>query len=482
LNKKLQIIIIFGLFFLIANIGYTVKSVDDSENILTLQEGMKYEYLYEFYDDRKIEEIYITKNTMDAWEGIGTFTDLEDNTTYIYKFKISKQDLRLYATDNLKASKIFDERVKPRLIKKGDPGYVIPFFPIIYNRYDIESMLKNKTSFVHGGTSEEEIYRVEAIGPIEYKNFSCYKLTLTLVQPPFPISYKTELYVSVSPPYLLITQYYKPANEEIKIHDLRNVEKATFDVNKYNIKKDFNDPPGASFIYTVNDFVVQFNSTSYDPDGYITNYTWDFGDGNISYEQNPVHKYARPGRYKVTLRVKDDEGTICSFDSSQYINVPPYFIGEDNKSRTNYTQEEEKKPPDIIIVNITYPKKVKPNQDFKINITIKNKGSEEIFWGDVLEDGVKTAEIPLSGHLMILEGQNYTTNLTLNISKITEFTVKVGHYNGWISEQYKVIDDVDSFTITCENNRAAGETPGFELLHLVTAVIFLVFLCRVFKK
>jgi len=129
LNKKLHIIIIFGLFFLIANIGYTVKSVDDSENILTLQEGMKYEYLYEFYDDRKIEEIYITKNTMEAWEGIGTFTDLEDNTTYIYKFKISKQDLRLYATDNLKASKIFDERVKPRLIKKGDPWLCYTIFP-----------------------------------------------------------------------------------------------------------------------------------------------------------------------------------------------------------------------------------------------------------------------------------------------------------------------------------------------------------------
>ncbi|MCD6571918.1 MAG: hypothetical protein J7K62_01455, partial [Thermoplasmata archaeon] len=56
--------------------------------------------------------------------------------------------------------------------------------------------------------------------------------------------------------------------------------------------------------------------------------------------------------------------------------------------------------------------------------------------------------------------------------KITEFTVKVGHYNGWISEQYKVIDDVDSFTITCENNQTVGETPGFELLSLVFVLIF----------
>jgi PKD repeat protein len=52
---------------------------------------------------------------------------------------------------------------------------------------------------------------------------------------------------------------------------------------------------------------VTFNSNgSYDPDGTIINYTWNFGDGNKSYLKNPVHSYAEPGNHTVTLKVTDD--------------------------------------------------------------------------------------------------------------------------------------------------------------------------------
>jgi len=53
---------------------------------------------------------------------------------------------------------------------------------------------------------------------------------------------------------------------------------------------------------------ITFMDASYDMDGIITNYTWDFGDGSMAYEQNPVHRYAEDGSYNVTLVVKDDDG------------------------------------------------------------------------------------------------------------------------------------------------------------------------------
>ncbi len=73
-------------------------------------------------------------------------------------------------------------------------------------------------------------------------------------------------------------------------------------------------PPVANFSYSPLDptdlDTIQFNDLSSDPDGYIVNWTWDFGDGSISYEQNPQHQYSMPGNYNVTLTVMDDDGAI----------------------------------------------------------------------------------------------------------------------------------------------------------------------------
>ena len=55
---------------------------------------------------------------------------------------------------------------------------------------------------------------------------------------------------------------------------------------------------------------IEFIDNSYDLDGYIVNYTWHFGDGNISFEKNPKHRYANDGIYNVSLIVKDNRGTL----------------------------------------------------------------------------------------------------------------------------------------------------------------------------
>jgi PKD repeat protein len=75
-----------------------------------------------------------------------------------------------------------------------------------------------------------------------------------------------------------------------------------------------NYPPVVRFTYTPQHPIlleqpVHFDTAgSFDPDGSILSWYWDFGDGSMSTEQNPTHTYHHPGTYIVTLMITDNEG------------------------------------------------------------------------------------------------------------------------------------------------------------------------------
>ena len=55
--------------------------------------------------------------------------------------------------------------------------------------------------------------------------------------------------------------------------------------------------------------LITFDATaSFDPDGTIVKYVWDFGDETTSDEVKPTHSYASASDYTVTLKVVDDHG------------------------------------------------------------------------------------------------------------------------------------------------------------------------------
>jgi hypothetical protein len=53
-------------------------------------------------------------------------------------------------------------------------------------------------------------------------------------------------------------------------------------------------------------------SGSFDPDGDIVSWDWDFGDGTTGDGAITTHAYDSPGRYTVTLTVTDDDGATGS--------------------------------------------------------------------------------------------------------------------------------------------------------------------------
>ena len=61
-------------------------------------------------------------------------------------------------------------------------------------------------------------------------------------------------------------------------------------------------------------------SGSYDPDGTITDYAWEFGDGNTDTGVVVSHSYQVSGPYTITLQVTDDDGAIGVVTHSITIN------------------------------------------------------------------------------------------------------------------------------------------------------------------
>jgi len=79
--------------------------------------------------------------------------------------------------------------------------------------------------------------------------------------------------------------------------------------------------PIADFSYTPQSpkpgDTIQFTDLSYDPDGRIVSWSWDFGDQIRLSTQNPAHKYVNDGKYKVILLITDNDG----FTATKIINI-----------------------------------------------------------------------------------------------------------------------------------------------------------------
>lgn len=68
---------------------------------------------------------------------------------------------------------------------------------------------------------------------------------------------------------------------------------------------------------------IHFTNQSTAGSSPITSYSWDFGDGNASTQQNPNHVYSAPGTYTVTLTVQASNGQADFELKAAYVTVNP---------------------------------------------------------------------------------------------------------------------------------------------------------------
>ncbi|MHC1565866.1 MAG: PKD domain-containing protein, partial [Candidatus Syntropharchaeales archaeon] len=104
-----------------------------------------------------------------------------------------------------------------------------------------------------------------------------------------------------------------PAGEYIGILTFNSGD-ATISIDSRFMLKVEKYPPVANFTFTpqypaINQNIT-FNASLSSVDGYITNYTSNFDDGNTTTVSDPIitHAYTEPGTYNVTLTITDNDG------------------------------------------------------------------------------------------------------------------------------------------------------------------------------
>ena len=342
--RRLPIKMMIGGIILILLISTSTHAASDS---LEMEEGMKYSYSYEMplSSFSMQTDIFVTVSNENFWEGIVVVSinmeNDESDSTRVYRFKISKDTYDFYETEYLRQKTIDSDDVEfNRLTSEGSQTALSSYlvFLLLQNLYDfdMDGFIEDKavTNTTLGGAETDMTLE----GPVEYSNYNCYKITTTSEN--IYASSTGTIYVSNVFPYLLVSWNSKVGDiDNYAYYTLENVELRTFSFDDYDIDEAPNNQPRAIINYTINDLTVDFDaSESYDSDGSILSYEWDFGDGANATGISVQHTYAEPKRYTVKLYVWDDEGEkSLDFESIDIEDTDSDDIDQESQDDTTKT-------------------------------------------------------------------------------------------------------------------------------------------------
>lgn len=106
-------------------------------------------------------------------------------------------------------------------------------------------------------------------------------------------------------------------------------------------------------------------ATSTDPDGQITSYVWNFGDGAQGNGIFTEHEYTKKGSFVVTLTVTDDKGASSSIKGTVFVIEPP--APPVPSGRTDKIEN------DLIVYTRTVPDALSANQTFTVTVVVTAK-------------------------------------------------------------------------------------------------------------
>ena len=141
-------------------------------------------------------------------------------------------------------------------------------------------------------------------------------------------------------------------------------------------EEEVNEPPIASFTYSpeypvVNQTITFNASDSYDPDGEVVRYYWDFGDEMSAMGKITTHSYAFAGNYTVTLTVYDYKGAKNSTTKKVEVKEakPTVLIATHKPTYNLYEQQ-------IVMITIKNPANISAKIKLGIGFKIYERGGK----------------------------------------------------------------------------------------------------------
>lgn len=215
---------------------------------------------------------------------------------------------------------------------------------------------------------------------------------------------------------------------------------------------------GDSYTGVVGETISFDGTSSNDPDGTITRYEWDFGDGNTGLGQTINHQYGNDDSYTVTLTVTDDDGATDTDTASVSIE----------------TGNNDPEKPTIIANDTAFV-----NEIFTFTVSATDPDGDQVKFGFDW-DGDGTIE---SWSSQVNSGQTLTETHTFTEEQLVlTVQVKTEDENGaqsGFSEHFLSINEKQ--TSAGESENSGGDFPLIPLIFLIIILVVAALLLYAYK-
>ncbi len=166
---------------------------------------------------------------------------------------------------------------------------------------------------------------------------------------------------------------------------------------------------------------MQFTDQSYDENGTVVAWIWDFGDGATSTEQNPTHTYAFEGTYTASLTVTDNEGCTDSAKRGIIISASPPPLENALMARYTYSRASPQAGKVIQFMDASYGTIVAWLWDFGDGTTGTEQNPTHVY----ASEGTYTVS------LTVINDLDFTDTLQASMRVfVTDYTIRFNESTG----------------------------------------------------